>query len=171
MGTFLFNFHAQTSDRGALGAALSTRKGAFPAYISEARNGWVSVYPSDGTSAIAYARAVSELLECVVLAFEVYDSDDCRCLLYNGGKRVARRKVGPEVDEPERGDAKRFSKYAPKGSEARLGDILAKDPVFAEETAYAIGEVFGIAHQHLEFSYRWAAHGDAPPPGVSHLSS
>jgi hypothetical protein len=86
--------------------------------------------------------------------------------VYNKGKRVARRSTGPEVDEPEPGDPERFAKYAKKGAVERLRKILADKPVFAEETAYAIGVAFGVGRKRVEFSHAWAAHGDVPPPGA-----
>jgi hypothetical protein len=169
MGTYLFNFHVRADHRDAVGGALATLGRAFPAYVSDAKNGWVSVYPSNAKELTSQARKVSELLGCVVLAFEVYDSDECRAVVYNQGRRVARRRIGPEVDDPEPGDPKRFAKYASAGATERFRAILAEKPTFAEETAYALAGAFGVSDDRVEFSYEWAK-GTAPPPGVVHVA-
>jgi hypothetical protein len=168
MGTFLFNLHLRTTDRDAVGGALSTVRNAFPAFVSDPQNGWVSVYTAEGTNCAAVARTVSEVLVCVAVSFAVYDSDGCHAVVYNAGKRVARRVTGPEEEAPERGDAGRFAKYA-QASVTELRRILADDPVFAEETVFALGAAFGVPRTRVAFSYRWAPPTDAPP-GLVHVA-
>jgi hypothetical protein len=170
VGTFLFNLHLQ-AERAAVGAALSKTPGVLPAYVSDAQNGWVSIYPFDGASAATYARLLSDTLQCVALAFLVYDSDDCHCSVYNHGKRVARRFTGPEVEKPEQGDPLRFAKYALRGSASQFQRVFATQPVLAEETAFAVGRLFGLGRPRLEFSYEWVAHGSALPPTVIRVAT
>jgi len=169
MGTFLFNAHALTTDRDAVATALSTLKGGLPAYVSEPRDGWVSVYSKDAEAHVV-ARKVSEMLGLLAVSFEVYDSDDLRCSVYREGKRVARRHTGPEVEEPEPGDPKKFAKVASGASIAELERVLGARPVFAEETAFEIGALFGIPHERVNFSYRWVTREEPAPAWVAHAT-
>lgn len=169
MGTFVFNAHVLTADRDAVATALSTVKGGVPAYVSEPRDGWVSVYAKDADAHVV-ARKVSDLLGLLTVSFEVYDSDEVRCAVYREGKRLARRHTGPEVQEPEPGDPNKFAKAAGGASVADFARVLGERPVFAEETAFALAALFGIPRERVDFSYRWVTKAEPAPAWVAHAA-
>jgi hypothetical protein len=79
MGTFLTNLHVRGEDQDAVEMALADADG-LPAFVSDARGGWISVYPEPTESqdlAVIddVASGLSKALATTVIAFVVHDSD------------------------------------------------------------------------------------------------
>ena len=159
MGTTFWSFHVENGDPQRIWSALTD---GGPALIERTPTaGWCSVYPKDMGRAQKLARVVSTALATRVLFVQVYDSDVCDVVLYNEGKRVTRFANEGDDHPAEAGDAKRFAKYARRANEAAIRAVLDQTPVFAEDFAIGLAELFGLERDRVVYAFGWRGESKA----------
>src|SRR6188508_270909 len=101
MGSFFTNYQVRHENAGAVRDALVSIKRDVRAYISPAKNGWVTVYEEESDTQDdkvirRIAMGLSRELSCGVFAFLVHDSDVLLYWLYRNGQIEDEFNSSPE---------------------------------------------------------------------------
>jgi hypothetical protein len=195
MGTFVGNLHVRTNDATALEKILD-ELGARNRRVTDARNGWVSVYEErcsmqDEETLESLTRDISARTKGPAIGFLLHDSDVLRYWLYDAGDEKDTFDSWPdygedddEGPEAEGGDSDALLPYCVEGTTADAIDAaLAEDPTFAEDKLVAVAGFLGIDAERALDDFRNEPGGGldetagalldqlgkafAPPPGVS----
>jgi len=163
MGTFVGNLHVRTNDAGALEKILD-ELGARNRRVTDARNGWVSVYEErcsmqDEETIESLARDLSARANAPAIGFLLHDSDVLRYWLYDSGEEKDTFDSWPgygedddEGPEPEGGDSDALLAYCVAGTTTDAIDAaLAEDSTFADDKLTAVAGFLGIdTHRALD---------------------
>jgi hypothetical protein len=127
MGTFVGNLHVRTNDAQALENMLD-ELGARNRRVTDARNGWVSVYEErcsmqDEATIVSLAKELSARTRSAAVGFLLHDSDVLRYWLYDAGEEKDTFDSWPgyaeaddEGPEPEGGDSDALLPYCVEGT-------------------------------------------------------
>ncbi len=145
MGSFIVSFHAKTPNRDKVLAAFKPLA-AKNAYVTDAKNGWVSFYDSaasgqDDALITRISGDISKQAACPVIAFLVHDSDFLIYWLYDQGRSVDTFNSCPEYFEDEEeestmtqsaGQPEVLAKFCPPGTSVEaLKNVLARTDLAA----------------------------------------
>ncbi len=179
MGAFLTNYQIRSDDSAAVRTALEPLAPGR-AYVSPAKNGWVTVYEEtsdDQDDAVLrkLAMGLSRSLKTAVFAFLVHDSDVLMYFLYRNGQIEDEYNSAPDYfgdggdadDEGRyRGDVDALLPYClPGTTRAQLDEILHpadEAPVFAESALGELAKLLGIDESRVTLGFRYfEEEGDA----------
>jgi len=172
MGTFVGNLHVRTNDAQALEKILD-ELGARNRRVTDARNGWVSVYEErcsmqDEETISSLARDVSARAKAPAIGFLLHDSDMLRYWLYDSGVEKDTFDSWPgygedddEGPEPEGGDSDALLAYCVAGTTTDAIDAaLAEDSTFADDKLAAVAGFLGIDTERALDDFRNEPGGD-----------
>ena len=172
MGTFVGNLHVRTNDASTLEKILDDL-GARNRRVTDARNGWVSVYEErcsmqDEETIESLARDLSARAKAPAIGFLLHDSDVLRYWLYDSGEEKDTFDSWPgygEDDdggpEPEGGDSDALLAYCVAGTTTDAIDAaLADDPTFADDKLVAVAGFLGIDTERALDDFRSSGGGE-----------
>ena len=178
MGTFVGNLHVRTTDASALEEILD-ELGARNRRVTDARNGWVSVYEErcsmqDEATIESLARDVSARAKAPAIGFLLHDSDVLRYWLYDSGEEKDTFDSWPrygedddEGPEPEGGDSDALLAYCVAGTTADAIDAaLAEDTTFADDKLVAVAGFLGIDTERALDDFRHEPGGNIGGPAA-----
>jgi hypothetical protein len=173
MGTFVGNLHVRTNDAQALETILD-ELGARNRRVTDARNGWVSVYEErcsmqDEETIESLTRDLSARAKAPAIGFLLHDSDVLRYWLYDSGEEKDTFDSWPgygededEGPEPEGGDSDALLAYCVAGTTTDAIDAaLAEDSTFADDKLSAVAGFLGIDTERALDDFRNEGGGDS----------
>jgi Ankyrin repeats (3 copies) len=176
MGLFCVNFHVRNSSADQVAEAMqSSGWDSFVALPSQ--NNWTSFCDAEASNQDEsriqeIGTRVSDLLGQPLIAFMVHDSDVACYWLFDKGNLVDSFNSEPDYFEesddaagPSGGDPSVLVKYCQKTTTvAKLSSILAKKPVFAEQTIEKLARALGIPADRAISDFHDIADGDLADP-------
>jgi hypothetical protein len=182
MGATYLSMQLRTTDREAAVAALETIAAASRVeqfYVAEPVGGWLAVFPNFTPEIDRSPKALSAVLDCLIVLLLSADEDELYCMFFRSGKQLPWFKVGASRKRRGKEREKLASKIdalvdvCDAESRARLVDILADttNVVFSSELLRAFCEVAGIRNAFTSFDYlqRGEREGLEPPGRVTRV--
>jgi hypothetical protein len=167
MGAFFTNYHVRNASAAACAKALTTLISSR-ALVTDAKNGWTTVYDEQSDSQDIevlrrLAKDLSSRLKTAVIAMMVHDSDIFVYLIYENGKLIDQFDSKPDYFGPVSGAQKKewrgdFAKLIPyakkKASTQDFNRIAEKEIVFEEERAGEFSQLLGIDPSRARTGFR-----------------
>jgi hypothetical protein len=157
MGTSFCNFHIKHDDPQSVWLAVAEATSSGFCIIRTPEAGWCSLYPKDSSEAHGLAKAASESLRTAALLFEVYDSDSCAIALFHAGRLLTKFANAYEDRLARPGNVEKFARYATGATPTRIRTVLERHTVLAEETAFNMGEQFGLSTARIACDFAHAS--------------
>ncbi|MGP8201268.1 MAG: hypothetical protein ACLQU4_17395 [Limisphaerales bacterium] len=171
MGAFIVNYQVRTDSLAAVRDALE-KMVTERAYVSPAKDGWVTVYDEESDSQNGavlqrIASGLSRALKTDVLGFMVHDSDIAMYWLYQSGDLLDEFNSAPDylgnaVDDATRdrlrGKAELLLPLCVAGTTTeQIGAAIhpTEEPVFAEDYLAKLAPLLGIDETRINLGFEY----------------
>jgi len=169
MGAFFTNYQVRSDSADDVARTLKAINKSASAYISPAKDGWVTIYEKESDSQDSavlqrLAMGLSRGLSTDVFAFLVHDSDFLVYWLYQRGQLADEYNSAPdyfsEVDdetrERYRGNPDVLLPLCRPGTTREaVAQALAESSVFAEETLGQLATLLGIDPERAALGFNY----------------